>query len=227
MWRGPRMEVDLIRAGLRGYVGFLRHYSAQHETARRLEALQESARDLMIVGMHGGGTLRSVCHGDLWKLNMMFRYPADEPAGAPDGVMLLDWQHCHVGNFLVDLFSVLVNNTDAAFRRRHTADVLRFFHDELALALREAGLQPSDVGLSHEQLVADYQASKKAALMRVIFDVVLPLAADDATSGADPGAPPEQLVDRLVEAMAVKTTDQQLERLLLELADEMSEQGVI
>ncbi|XP_043240301.1 uncharacterized protein LOC122390913 [Amphibalanus amphitrite] len=227
MWAGPRMEVDLIRAGLLGYIGFLRHYPERRAAAAKLETLLDSARELMVEGMHAGGRLRSICHGDLWKLNMMFRYPSEKD-GAPDAVMLLDWQHCHFGNFLVDLFSVLVNNTDRQFRRRHTEGVLRHFHGRLVAALEAAGLNADQLGLgSWERLRDDYRSSMKAALIRVIFDVVLPLADADATSGAPEGATPQELVDRLVAAMSVRTSDTQLETLLLELLDEMEEAGVL
>ena len=54
-----------------------------------------------------------------------------------------------------------------------------------------------------------------------------PPGSPDATSGAPEDASPQELVDRLVAAMSVRTTNVQLERLLLDLLDEMEEEGVL
>lgn len=223
LWISEIVDVDLIRLGLQGYINFLGNYTGKEALVASLEALLPCARSIMTEGMHGAGftKLRSLCHGDLWKLNMMFRGMPD----APNKVMLIDWQHCHFGNPLVDIFSLLSNNTSLTFRQKHTKEMVLFFRNQLCSHLDELGVEPAKWIPTESQIMKDYRLSMKAAMIRVIFDIVLPLASEDTLEGIESGTSDGKIVQLIADAMKKKTTDKNLEKHLLDFADEMHEYG--
>uniref|UniRef100_A0A182JLS5 CHK kinase-like domain-containing protein n=1 Tax=Anopheles atroparvus TaxID=41427 RepID=A0A182JLS5_ANOAO len=80
-------------------------------------------------------------HGDCWVNNFMFHYKN----GAPEKIVLLDWQITRYVTPVLDLVYFLFCCTDEEFRRRHYDEMLSIYHGSLSALLEKLGHNPQEV----------------------------------------------------------------------------------
>uniref|UniRef100_A0A182SAH1 CHK domain-containing protein n=1 Tax=Anopheles maculatus TaxID=74869 RepID=A0A182SAH1_9DIPT len=80
-------------------------------------------------------------HGDCWINNMMYRYRK----GAPEQVILLDWQSARYASPILDLAYFILCCTDEEFRRRHYDEMMNVYYNSLATLLEQLGHSPQEI----------------------------------------------------------------------------------
>ncbi|XP_035897702.1 uncharacterized oxidoreductase dhs-27-like [Anopheles stephensi] len=80
-------------------------------------------------------------HGDCWINNMMYRYRR----GAPEQVILLDWQSARYCSPILDLAYFILCCTDEEFRRRHYDEMMSVYYNSLAALLEKLGHSPQQI----------------------------------------------------------------------------------
>ncbi|KFB41198.1 AGAP013124-PA-like protein [Anopheles sinensis] len=80
-------------------------------------------------------------HGDCWVNNFMFHYKN----GAPDKIILLDWQITRYVTPVLDLVYFLFCCTDEEFRRRHYDEMMSVYYNALSTLLEKLGHNPQEV----------------------------------------------------------------------------------
>uniref|UniRef100_A0A182MI41 CHK kinase-like domain-containing protein n=1 Tax=Anopheles culicifacies TaxID=139723 RepID=A0A182MI41_9DIPT len=80
-------------------------------------------------------------HGDCWINNMMYRYRK----GAPEQVILLDWQSARYSSPILDLAYFILCCTDEEFRRRHYDEMMTIYYNSLATLLEKLGHSPQQI----------------------------------------------------------------------------------
>uniref|UniRef100_A0A182K9B1 CHK kinase-like domain-containing protein n=1 Tax=Anopheles christyi TaxID=43041 RepID=A0A182K9B1_9DIPT len=80
-------------------------------------------------------------HGDCWVNNFMFHYTN----GAPEHVVLLDWQITRYVSPVTDLAYFIFCCTDEEFRRRHFDEMMSIYYNSLATLLEKLGHNPQEV----------------------------------------------------------------------------------
>ncbi|XP_035897700.1 uncharacterized protein LOC118505675 [Anopheles stephensi] len=80
-------------------------------------------------------------HGDCWVNNFMFNYKK----GAPESIVLLDWQITRYVSPVLDLAYFLFCCTDEEFRRRHYDEMMNVYYHSLATLLEKLGHSPQEV----------------------------------------------------------------------------------
>uniref|UniRef100_A0A182NQG5 CHK kinase-like domain-containing protein n=1 Tax=Anopheles dirus TaxID=7168 RepID=A0A182NQG5_9DIPT len=80
-------------------------------------------------------------HGDCWVNNFMFQYKN----GAPDKVVLLDWQITRYVSPALDLAYFIFCCTDGEFRRLHYDEMMSIYYSSLATLLEKLGHDPQQV----------------------------------------------------------------------------------
>ncbi|XP_003435871.2 uncharacterized protein LOC11175451 [Anopheles gambiae] len=80
-------------------------------------------------------------HGDCWVNNFMFHYKN----GAPEHVILLDWQITRYVSPVTDLSYFIFCCTDGEFRRRHYDEMMSIYYNSLEALLEKLGHNPQEV----------------------------------------------------------------------------------
>ncbi|XP_034175077.1 uncharacterized protein LOC117601872 [Osmia lignaria lignaria] len=83
-----------------------------------------------------------LCHGDLWANNILFKYDVDEK---PVECCLIDFQLARYNPPAHDILCFLQFTTTRELREKHSDKLFKIYHDSMAEALEEAGLNISTV----------------------------------------------------------------------------------
>ncbi|KAI5633397.1 ecdysteroid kinase domain-containing protein [Phthorimaea operculella] len=97
--------------------------------ARLIEAAWNSVADTCI------------CHGDIWKENILFKYQGSVPIS----VCLIDYQTARVSSPAYDVLYLITSSTDAATRREHFSNFINIYYTQLDNNLTQAGLESHNV----------------------------------------------------------------------------------
>ena len=95
----------------------------------------------------------TVCHGDPWFNNIMFKY---NEKNRPDKVVFLDLQITNYGPVSHDLSYFLTASTTGPMRRENLGHLLRLYHDTLVTNINQLG---SIVDYTYEDLVKEFKMS--------------------------------------------------------------------
>ncbi len=83
----------------------------------------------------------SVCHGQPWADNVMFRYEQDsEQEPQPTEVIFTDFQSCAYGRAGQDVAHFLLSSTTREFRKNHLETILQAYLTELDDVLHHQGM---------------------------------------------------------------------------------------
>ncbi|XP_073983322.1 uncharacterized protein isoform X2 [Rhodnius prolixus] len=90
----------------------------------------------------------TVCHGDCWTCNMMFKYcPYDE--NIPVSVKFLDFQCPHINSYIFDIIYFLYVSVQPEVRRSHLNELISQYQKSLASTLSLYGIEGKAPTLDH------------------------------------------------------------------------------
>jgi hypothetical protein len=140
----------------------------------------------VLIRAHATATCATLCHGDVWAGNLLFRPP--RPASTQPRAFLVDWQFAMWGNPLYDVALLLLSSLPTARRRDWQDDLLVAYHRTLTAHC--------DVGYSLADCRRDFALALPAA-------AVVALATVEAyTSGMTDGQL-RDVADRVVAALGL------------------------
>ncbi|CAH2985983.1 unnamed protein product [Chilo suppressalis] len=79
-----------------------------------------------------------ICHGDVWKENILYKYENHKPVSA----CLIDYQTTRICSAAFDTLYLITISSDTNLRRAHYKNFLDIYYEQLAKALRSAGIDP-------------------------------------------------------------------------------------
>ncbi|XP_071651408.1 uncharacterized protein [Temnothorax longispinosus] len=83
-----------------------------------------------------------LCHGDLWANNILFKYDTDK---RPVECCLIDFQLARYNPPAHDILCFLQFTTTRKLREGHSETLFRLYHDSMAIVMKEAGLNISEI----------------------------------------------------------------------------------
>eukprot|EP00095_Tigriopus_kingsejongensis_P009652 maker-scaffold440_size170678-snap-gene-0.27 protein:Tk09652 transcript:maker-scaffold440_size170678-snap-gene-0.27-mRNA-1 annotation:"juvenile hormone-inducible" len=121
----------------------------------------------------------TLCHGDAWFNNMLFRYEGDKPVQ----ICLLDLAVTRWSSPTTDLAYFFHLSTTPELREAHLEKLLEFYHQHLTQYLEELGEDPSIIPLT--QLKADYHKASFMGFMIAVAFLPWMLAPEEDAIGVD------------------------------------------
>jgi len=165
----------------------------------------------------------TICHGDVWNNNMLFRYDGNTPVE----VCLLDLQINRHSSVATDLRYFLCTSFDGDFRRDNNADFLSEYYNEFQNCMTAANAK---VPFSLAELTSEYRAKATFGLLMGLM--CLPGVLSEPTEGVDYDgySDPDMsqlLEDARLQLVRMMETNPLVRPRLLSLIDEMVEEGVL
>ncbi|KAF2362687.1 Protein of unknown function DUF227 [Trinorchestia longiramus] len=166
----------------------------------------------------------SVCHGDAWNNNFLFRY---DGSGRVVECKFLDLQFHRVASVVVDLHYLSYTSVDRDFRKKHWDSVLSSYHLSHAVVMRAAGFDPK---FTVDDLKQEYREKMKFGLM--VSLVMSPLVYENSDEVIDVDILLKKMTEddkqKLHQLITNKLkTNSLLNSRLLEMFDDMMEANVV
>lgn len=163
----------------------------------------------------------TICHGDCWNNNILFRYDAE---GHPIEVMLVDLQLCREASLATDLNYFLYTSLTGDVRKPHLAHFMSVYHSSYKEVLKGGRLP---MYFTQEDLEREFRGKNKYGLLFAFM--ILPALM------MEPGEVPE-FTDKDMETLAMEFRAIALDHLdtnpmfkprFLSVFDELKETGLI
>ena len=139
---------------LKKNIKYLSSQTGQELNVEFLTKLQKNSTELMYLSMQAREPLATLCHGDLWANNIMFKYNGTEPID----VKLLDFQLGIYANPMTDVSYFLCTGTFPCLRSSHLGDLLLVYSKEFSSALETLGCVTPRGG-GKEELISEYYSA--------------------------------------------------------------------
>ncbi|XP_064121415.1 uncharacterized protein LOC135225818 isoform X6 [Macrobrachium nipponense] len=131
-----------------------------------LKSMKSEVENVLSSGIQST-RFNSICHGDCWNNNLLFRYNAE---GRPMEVMLLDLQLCREASVASDLNYLLCTSVNGDVRKPNLRHFLSLYHSTYKEVL-EGGDMPMHFTI--EELVEEYRDKNKFGLLFAL--VIIPM----------------------------------------------------
>ncbi|XP_063832599.1 uncharacterized protein LOC135081744 [Ostrinia nubilalis] len=82
-----------------------------------------------------------ICHGDIWKENILFKYEGQKPTNA----CLIDYQTVRISSAAYDTLFLITTSTNSHLRKKHYYELLDLYYNTFDQILRDANLVPQQV----------------------------------------------------------------------------------
>ncbi|KAK9512728.1 hypothetical protein O3M35_001092 [Rhynocoris fuscipes] len=132
----------LIVGGLKGLSAVMeKDWSEEWKVvAKKLKTEEDAVKKLKALFTVPENCFQTICHGDCWTCNMMFKYcPYDE--NIPIAVKFLDFQGTHVSSHGFDLLYFLHTSVHPDIRRAQHKELIAEYHRSLKSTLTDYGME--------------------------------------------------------------------------------------
>ncbi|GBP88121.1 Uncharacterized oxidoreductase dhs-27 [Eumeta japonica] len=113
----------------------------------------DCAKLIELVGDRGAVKDTVICHGDIWKENIMFKYENNKPVSS----CLLDYQTARLSSPAFDFLYLITVSCDSTIRRQHMQELIKIYHGFLSDILLM-----SNSRVDHIYSLEDFQEDLKA-----------------------------------------------------------------
>lgn len=155
------MAKELLAKYLDSYLHFLSLLPGISEHILKLRKISGEVFQLLVKLRHPtdplGNRFSTVCHGDMWMGNLMFKGADGSP---PDECMIVDFHSAQFLSPATDLAHLLLTSTDRAYRLQHWDEDVQHYYDVFNRTLAEFGLILRHLGTTYD----DFQYEVKRAL---------------------------------------------------------------
>ncbi|XP_017771365.1 PREDICTED: uncharacterized protein LOC108558845 [Nicrophorus vespilloides] len=145
------------------------HFQSKPELQSFKEFSRSSVRDLVKYVRPSEEFRNTICHGDLWAANIMFKFGKD---GDPVDCLLVDFQSYRYCPPAQDLLTFIYLATDREFRSNHMQEVLRYYYEEFSHLLAVRGVKNI---FDYEEFMASCEANELFAIIQSVthFQIVM------------------------------------------------------
>ncbi|XP_038207494.1 uncharacterized protein LOC119829165 [Zerene cesonia] len=113
--------------------GFVKFSNTQY--AALFQTLDKDCENI-VEAMYKSVNETCLCHGDIWKENLLFKYMD----GHPISVCMIDYQTTRMSSPAFDILYLIITATTSHFRRQHFKQLLDTYFQTLEEILREANV---------------------------------------------------------------------------------------
>ncbi|XP_066990443.1 uncharacterized protein [Macrobrachium rosenbergii] len=140
----PILQAHFIQAG-----DILQSVGMDRRALDWIENLLPSLQDVITSNMQSE-TFGSICHGDCWSNNLLFRYEGDEPVE----VMLVDFQACQYATVASELNHLLYATVTSDVRSENLEGFLNTYYSTYNGILEAGGVGPN---FTEEELMDEFK----------------------------------------------------------------------
>ncbi|XP_064120857.1 uncharacterized protein LOC135225483 isoform X2 [Macrobrachium nipponense] len=144
---------EVLTPMLQGYLNhardILKNSGGEKRILEWIESLRPNLREDMITKMQSD-TFGSICHGDCWSNNILFRYEDEEPVE----VMLVDLEACRYATLASELNYLLYSSVAYQVRKENLEDFMRTYFSAYNDIVQAGGLEMS---FSEEELMEEFR----------------------------------------------------------------------
>jgi len=140
-----------------------------------VENYNGKSKDIFVREMIYSEKFKTICHGDCWTNNFLFRY---SPDGEVEECRLLDLQIGRIGSPALDLNYLLFTSTTRQTRQAHLHRFLLEYYSEFASALAAGGLP---LKFTLDELKREYRAKHAFGLLMGIMVIPATLVNKEET----------------------------------------------
>ena len=158
---------DTFERFLNGPLACLKKIKGEESHAAKIETLSGKAFEECVKAWNCGSNLGSICHGDPWITNLMFKYEKDETGNQKSVVAkIVDLQLAHFGTGACDLAEITASSVQSQVQKVHIENLLRHYHKTFKNTIEQLGLHTD---YTYENLVKDYQSKFIVGFMKCGF----------------------------------------------------------
>ncbi|XP_068230082.1 uncharacterized protein [Palaemon carinicauda] len=192
-----------------------------YETSIRWLKTLKPEIDMLFTTYMKSEKFNSICHGDCWNNNFLFRY---DDEGHPIDVMLLDLQMCREASIASDLNYFLYSSVSGDVRVPNIDHIMSVYHKSYKQVLEAAGLP---MFFDEKELMEEFRAKNK---LGVFFSMgFIPILLMEPEEVPDMNETDMETILREWRAMAMEklNTNPLCKPRFLSVFDELMETGLI
>jgi len=192
------------------------------KAANSLKAMAPEGYSLMKGQLQPAGLFSSICHGDCWTSNLLFRYENERPVE----VRLLDFQVSRYASVATDLQYFFFTSFDGP-GRRGLEEFLAVYHSELEEYAKTSGVK---LNFSRSELREEYKAKSMYGLCKGLGAVPIILS-DPADKALDIDSYTDEEKEKFIaeqqrQVLKMMKTNPLLHPRLLDMIDEKMKDGI-
>ncbi|XP_023940233.2 uncharacterized protein LOC112047363 isoform X1 [Bicyclus anynana] len=131
-----RLKKAIVKFDNTKYVTLLKNL--EHECVNIIESVNRNVKSLCL------------CHGDIWKENILFKYEDNLPTSA----CIIDYQTTRIGSPAFDVLFLIITSTTSCLRKKHFKHLLDVYYETFQLTLKYANMNSEEI-YSREMLDYD------------------------------------------------------------------------
>ncbi len=164
------MAKELLAKYLDSFLHFLSLLPGIQEHVLKLRKISNEVFQLLVKLRRPndplGTRFNTVCHGDMWMGNLMFRY---EDSGDPQECTIVDFHSAQFLSPATDLAHLLLTSTTRAFRLQHWDKIVQSYYDTFNRTLAEFGLVLRHLGTTYNDFLYEVKRALRGQFLCVAF----------------------------------------------------------
>ena len=167
------MAKELLAKYLDSYLHFLSLLPGIQEHVLKLRKISNEVFQLLVKLRKPtdplGTRFNTVCHGDMWMGNLMFK-PAGEDAEAETmECTIIDFHSAQFLSPATDLAHLLLTSTTRKYRQKHWDEVIQSYYDTFNRTLAEFGLILRHLGTTYQDFLYEVKRALRGQFLCVAF----------------------------------------------------------
>lgn len=114
-----------------------------------------------------GTRFNTVCHGDMWMGNLMFR--SNPETGQSEECYMIDFHSAQFLSPATDLAHLLLTSTTREYRKKHWDEVVKHYYDVFNRTLAEFGLVLRHLGTTYNDFLYEVKRALRGQFLCVAF----------------------------------------------------------
>lgn len=166
------MAKELLAKYLDSFLHFLSLLPGIQEHVLKLRKISNEVFQLLVKLRRPtdplGCRFNTVCHGDMWMGNLMFKEDGQEE-NQPSECTIIDFHSAQFLSPATDLAHLLLTSTDRSYRQEHWDEVVEAYYDTFNRTLAEFGLILRHLGTTYNDFLYEVRRALRGQFLCVAF----------------------------------------------------------